>query len=163
MADRETKEWAEKSRQIEAERLKAAKDLNERTQDKSNLAFLNPTDTKVKGWSSDKNVMMASIERMGNRAIVLAIAGVVLGVIGYVGGIVSDLSNLGAAGAIISGMPSGISFICLVIAVIMAIITIGGEVYNRVKLGQKFSASIWSATGAIVVVTLYLLVRSLVV
>ena len=163
MVDQETKEWAEKSRQIEAEKMKAAKDLNERVQDKSNLASLDPANTKVKGWSSDENVIMASMERMGNRAIVLAIAGVVLGVIGYAGGIVSNLSNLGAAGAIISGIPSGISFICMGVAVIMAIITIGGEIYNRVKLGQKFSAAIWSATGAIVVVTLYLLVRWLVV
>ena len=163
MIDQETKEWAEKSRQIEAEEMKAAKDLNERVQDKSNLAFLDPANTKVKGWSSDENAIMASMERMGNRAIVLAIAGVVLGVIGYAGGIVSNLSNLGAAGAIISGIPSGISFICMGVAVIMAIITIGGEIYNRVKLGQKFSATIWSATGAIVVVTLYLLVRWLVV
>ena len=163
MVDQETEEWAKKSRQIEAERMKAAKDLNEKVQEKSNLAFLDPSNTKVKGWSNDKNVIMASMERMGNRSVILAVMGVVLGVIGYAGEMVSNLSKLGMAGAMIGGIPSGISYVCMGLAILMAMITIGGEIYNKIKLGRHFSSSMWSAVGAVVVVALYLLVRFLVI
>lgn len=70
MADSDTEKWALKSKQIEAERMKAAEDLANQKPDKSNLAFLGPKATKVKGWSKDPDVISADAERMGNRALI---------------------------------------------------------------------------------------------
>ena len=50
--------------------MKAAQDLEERKPDNSGLAFLDPKQTKVKGWSKDPDVVIADIERMGDRALI---------------------------------------------------------------------------------------------
>ena len=158
MADKETEaEWA-KSKRIEAERMKAAQALNEKVS-QENVAYLDPQSTKVKGWSSDANVIMASAERMGNKAVILAFTGVVLGIIGYAGGMVTTTFNLGMAGVIISALPSGAGFMCLGVAVLMAIITIGNEIVQKVKYKRKFSAALWSAAGALATVVIYIVVR----
>ena len=62
MADTETEEWAKKSKRIEAERMKAIRDLDENKADRANLGFLDANPTKVKGWSNDPNVILASAE-----------------------------------------------------------------------------------------------------
>ncbi|MBQ1298276.1 hypothetical protein IIY24_00345 [Candidatus Saccharibacteria bacterium] len=162
MAERETEAEWEKSKRIEAERMKAARALAEEKPDKSNLAFLDPATTKAKGWSSDKNSILASAEKIGNRAIILAISGVVLAVIGYVGGMVSLGFNLGVGGVIISGIPSGIGYLCMGIAVVMAVVTVGSEIYFKIKDGRKFSSGFSSAVASLVVVLVYF-VLSLVV
>ena len=159
MANQETEDWAQKSRRIEAERMKAAKALEKEGSDKANLAFLNPKETKVKGWSNDSNVILASAERMGNRALVLAICGVVLGILGLVGGTVSTANNLGMGGVLISGLPSGIGFLCIGLAVLMAVVAIGSEIYRKLKQKQKIGTTFWTALGAIIVVILYFVVQ----
>ena len=101
MADQETEEWAKKSKRIEAERMKAVKALAEEKTDKTNLAFLDPS-TKVKGWSSDLDVIFARAERMSNVSILFAVLGVVFGLFSSVFGVVAEVNNLGLAGAGIS-------------------------------------------------------------
>jgi hypothetical protein len=162
MADQKTAEWAKKSKQIESERLKAARDLNTKKPEKANLAFLGPKLTKG-GWSKDTNAILASAEKIGNRSSILAFAGVVLGIIGMAGDIVSELNNLGLAGVMIGGLPSSISYFCLGLAVLMAAITVGSEIYYKIKQSRKFSSSFWSAIGAISVVALYFTVRWLII
>lgn len=163
MADEKTeKEW-KKSKRIDAERMKAARALSNEKQDKTNLAFLDPNMTKVKGWSSDPNVILASIERMGNRSMALALGGVVLSVIGYVGGMVTTSFKLGAAGMMISGLPSGAGMILVGLAILMSLIVIGTEIVYKIKSGRKFSSSFWTAIGALVVVALYILVLRLII
>ena len=160
MADDETKAEWEKSKRIDAERMKAARALSNEKQDKSNLAFLDPDMTKVKGWSSDPNVILASIERVGNRSMALALGGIVLSVIGYVGGMVTTSFKLGAAGMMISGLPSGAGVILVGLAVLMGLVVIGTEITYKIKNGRKFSSSFWTAVGTLVVVALYILVSS---
>ena len=162
MADAETeKKWAE-SKRIEAERMKAARAIvNEKT-DKSNLAFLDPTTTS-KRYTSDDNSILKSAEKIGNRSIVLAICGVVLSIIGSVGGMVSVTNRLGAAGALISDLPSIVGLFGRGIAIIMALVTIGSEVYFKIKKGRSFSAGMRSAVGAIAVVVVYFLIRLLLI
>ena len=92
MVDKATEAEWEKSKRIEAERMKAVRALETEKSDSANVAYLDPQTTKVKGWSSDKNVILASIERLGNRSVVLAVAGVALGVVGYGGGGEFELS-----------------------------------------------------------------------
>lgn len=162
MADQESLRWAEKSKQIEAEKQKAAKALADAKPDKSNLAFLDTPSTKVKGWSNDYNVILAHIEKIGNTSVILAVCGVLLNIIGYVGSLVSATSNLGLAGVIISGIPSGIGLICTGLAIIMAIITAIFKIIDKVKNGRKIDSTFWSAISAVVVVIAYFLVRWLI-
>ena len=158
MADRETElEW-EKSKRIEKERKKAEQALAAEQPDKTNLAFLDHKSTKVKGWSNDSDVIRASVERMGNRAIVLAVAGIVLFIIGYAGAIIVSNSRLGMAGVIISGLPTSVGMISMGIAILMAIITIGNEIINKVKSKRKFGSPFWTSAAAILLVIIFYLI-----
>lgn len=161
MADSDTEKWALKSKQIEAERMKAAEDLANQKPDKSNFAFLDPKATKVKGWSKDPDVIRADAERMGNRALIFAIAGVMLSLIGYVGGMVTSSFKLGLGGVIISGLPSSIGYVCLAIAVLLGLIVMGQELYLRIKRGAKLTSVFWTSFSVILVVVVYLAIQTL--
>lgn len=156
MADPEVEQEWEKSKRIEAERIKAVQDLEESKPDKSSLAYLDPKHTKVKGWSKDPDVVVADIERMSNRALIFVIGGVILAFVGSAGGIVGQSFQLGMAGVIISELPSGVGMLLMGLGVLMALITIGVEIYFRIKKGRKIGSSFWTAIAAIVVVGLYI-------
>lgn len=159
MADKETElEW-EKSKRIEAERMKAVKDLEEQKPDKISLAYLDPKMTKVKGWSKDPDVMLASIERMSNWAVVLVVGGAVLSVIGMFGGIVAETSNLGLGGVLVSGLPSGVGMLLMGIGAIMSLVVIGFQLYARFRLGRKLDTSFWTAIGALAFNILFFIAR----
>ena len=163
MADLETQaEWA-KSRAIEAERLKAAEAVKKEEEKfgRVNLAYADPKVTKVKGYSRDLDVVLASSERMGNRSIILVVGGVVLAVIGDVGGVVSSTFNLGLAGLILD-IPGAVGWLLMGIGGLMAMATIVCEVYFRFKNGRKMSVAVWSAIPAVGVILVYVLVRGLV-
>ena len=161
MADEQTEaEWA-KSKRIEAERMKAARAMADEKIDKTNLAFLDPKSTKVKGWSNDPDVVLADGEKMGNRALIFAISGLVLSSIGAIGGIVSSTFNLGLAGAVLA-IPSGISLVCIWAAVLMALVAIACEIYLKVKKARKFSVAFWSSICTIVLIIIYYAIRWLV-
>lgn len=157
MADEETEaEWA-KSRRIEAEKMKAARALANEKPNKTNLAFLDPKVTKVKGWSNDPDVILADGEKMGNRALIFAIGGLILSFIGTMGGIVSSTFNLGLAGIILA-LPSALGLVCLGVAMLMAISAISCEVYLKTKKGRKFSVAFWSSLGTIALIIIYFVV-----
>ena len=162
MADKETEEWAEKSRQIEAERMKAVQALAKEKPDKTNLAFLDPKATKVKGWSNDSDVLLADGEKMGNRALIFAFAGVVLSFISSMGSIVSSTFNLGMAGVIME-IPGWVGLALMALAVLMATAAISCEVYLRIKKRRKLSPAFWSSMGAIALIVVYYLVRWLII
>ncbi len=162
MADKKTEAEWEKSKRIEAEKMKAARALAAEKND-TNVAYLEPKMTKVKGWSNDPNVILASAERIGDKMVVLALAGVVFGIIGILGGIVVETFQLGLAGMMISGLPDGVSFLCFGIAVLMAIVVIGSEIVYKIKNKRKFSPALWSAVAAIIITALYALVYWLII
>ena len=163
MADAETEAEWEKSKRIEAERAKAAAAVEHEKPSRENLAYLDPSRTKVKGWSRDPNVMLASAERMGNRSIALAVGGAVLSFIGMAGDMVTVVGGLGMAGVIISTLPQALGFLCMGLAVLMAVIVLVLGVAQKVKYGRKLPASFWSAVGTLVVVGLAVLVRGWIV
>lgn len=162
MADAETEEWAKKSKEIEAERMKAIRDLDENKADRVNLAYLDPKATRVKGWSNDPNVILASAERMGNRAIALAVAGVMLSIIGFAGSMVASSFKLGTAGGLISGLPSAIGGVCMGTGVLMGLIAVGSELYNKRRFGRKLTTTFWSGISAIAVIVVYFLAQMLI-
>ncbi len=159
--DEETKKEWEKSKRIEAERMKAARELEKTAEDKTNLAFLDPNATKVKGWSNDPDVILSNEERMGNRAIILAFCGVVLDLIGSVGEIVSSTFNLGLGGVIFV-IPTIVGLFCIGLAALMAIVAIGCEIYFKAKRGRKFNIAFWSSIWAIIIVILYVAIKWLI-
>ena len=159
MADKETEAEWEKSKRIEAERMKAARAAAEDKPDKSNLAYLDPKTTKVKGWSGDFDVIMASAERIGNRSLIFAIGGAVLDIIGMAGSTVATTYRLGLAGVLISGLPSGIGVFLMEVGILMAMVTIGSEIAFKLKHGIKFTVAIYSAIASILVIVFYAFVR----
>jgi hypothetical protein len=78
MADKETElEW-EKSKRIEAERVKAAEALNRNNgETKVNSAFLAPENTKIHGYSRDKNSISRSVEKAAGFSIGFVILGII--------------------------------------------------------------------------------------
>lgn len=159
MADPETEREWEKARRIEAERMKAVHEYEKIKPDNSNLAYLDPKHTKVKGWSKDPDVIAADIERMGNRALIFVIGGVVMALIGHAGSTVGEVFQLGMASVIISGLPSGIGVLLMGIGSLMALVTIGVEIYFMVKKGRKINSSFWTAVAAVGVVAIFIVVR----
>ena len=162
MADAQTEAEWEKSKRIEAERMKAARAIAEGKSDRVNVAFLDPKPTKVKGWSNDPDVILADGEKMGNRALIFAVAGVVLMFIGTMGSLVSSTFNLGLAGVILE-IPSMLGFAGIGIAVLMGLAAITCEVYLKAKKGRKYSAAFWSSLSAIAVVVIYFVVYWLII
>ncbi|MBQ2623320.1 hypothetical protein IJG12_03305 [Candidatus Saccharibacteria bacterium] len=156
MADTDTEKWALESKQIEAERQKAIQALEDEKPSKANLAFLDPKSTKVKGWSKDSDVVSADSERMGNRALILALSGVFLGIIGYFG----SKANTGFGDIIISGLPSGLSSICLGIATILGMVVTGMELYWRIHQKKKLTLSFWTGLSAVLIVVIFFIVKT---
>ena len=70
--------------------------------------------------------------------------------------------KLGMAGAMVGGLPSGIGYLCMGVAIVMAIVVIVGEFYVKIKHGCKFGTSLWSALGAIGVVVLFFAIQWLI-
>ena len=155
-------EW-EKSKRIEAEKLKAAKALAEEQPSKANLAYLDPKHTKVKGFSKDKDVILASLERYADRSFIFATAAVLFEAIGKIGALVTMTNHLGSAGVMISGIPDGIGMLLLGLAAISVVVAICGEVYFKIKLKRKFGSAFWSAVFALPLIGAYFLIRVLVV
>ena len=76
--DEETKKEWEKSKRIEAERMKAAKALAEDRTSQINSAFLEPENSKVKGFSRDTSRITRSIERATNFGLGFVVLGIIL-------------------------------------------------------------------------------------
>ena len=77
MADRETELVWEKSKRIEAERTKAVKALEEGDRElRVNSAFLDPENTKIKGYSRDESRIIRSIEKASGLSIGFVILGI---------------------------------------------------------------------------------------
>lgn len=151
-------EW-EKSKRIEAEKLKAAKALAEEQPSKANLAYLDPKHTKVKGFSQDKDVILASLERYADKSFLFALAAVVFELIGWGGATISSIARFGAGALIISGIPSAIGTILVGLSVISVVIAISGEVYFKIVMKHKFGSPFWSAIFALPVLGLYFFVQ----
>ena len=163
MVDKKTEaEWV-KSKRIEAEKLKADKALADEQPSKANLAYLDPKRTKVKGFSKDKDVILASLERYGNRSFLFAILAVVFEIMGIAGEMVTRVGNLGSAGVMIAGVPSGLAMVLLGLAGISVIVAISGEIYFKAKTGRKFGSAFWSAVFAVPVIGVYFLIQWLMV
>lgn len=143
MADAETEaEWA-KLRRIAEEKKKAAKALENTKQDKVALSYLEPSSTKVKGFSKNREVVMNSVEKFANASIVFALGGVILKLIAR------------AMEGYMAGMFDGIGMICFVVAVVAAITGITSSFYTKIKYKTKMNYTIFICIIALVVFGVY--------
>ena len=161
MADKEVEEWAAKSKAIEAERMKAAKAIVEEKLDRTNEAFLDPKLTKVKGYSKDTDVILASAERIGNRALVLVICGLLLAFVARMGGYLVSVFRLGLFGMMFEILSAAAAFL-LGLGFIMGLVTIGFGLYYKCREGRRLTMAFWTALGAVGIVVVLVVVSMLV-
>lgn len=163
MADKETEaEWA-RMRRVEAEREKARRALEGNKPDAEGLACIGAQKGKVRGWSADRDLLLKKTEKLGAWSVILAPAGVVMGMIADAGSIVGAVGGLGMASAIISGIPGVISETCLAVTVLLALIVMPVELYCKIKDRHKFGAGWWSVVVALAIVAVYVLVKQMIV
>ena len=164
MADAETEKWAEKTRQIEKERLKATRAATEEDQkfSKANSAYLDAREKKIYGWSSDHHLLLAQTEKLGTWSAILAPAGVVMEIIANAGVVVTQTNSLGLAGATISGLPGALAGICFLAAVLFAALVVCVELYCKIRDDHKFGMGWWSALGSMAVLLIYALAMELI-
>lgn len=121
MVDKETElEW-EKSKRIEAERMKAARALNEEDKEaRVNSAFLEPENRKIHGFSRDENRILRSVEKMSEFSLGFVILGIITNTIP------NYLMTIGAPAplTILFGIISAIGLVILFISPILAIIAL---------------------------------------
>lgn len=159
MADKETEqEWA-KLRRIEAEKKKARQAIQGEKPDVVGASYLEPQKKKVRGWSTDKELLLKKTEKFGTWSVLLALLGIAMGVIAAAGGIVTEVGRFGMAGMMISGIPGGVGAICLIFAMLFAVIVIVVEGYYRLKDRSKFGNGWWSAIVAAALIALYTFVK----
>ena len=123
--DEETiKEW-EKSKRIEKERMKAAREVAFHEESKANQALLTPE--KTHGFSRDSSTIIRNAERMANISIVFALLGIVFGLFMKIFAIVSFVNKLGMAGSgilmvfgIVHGVGIGVGALTGLISLICA-------------------------------------------
>lgn len=163
MADKETEQKWQKSRQIEAEKEKARLAANGQKSDEAvNLAYLGVQQKKIAGWSVDRNLLLRKTEKMGTWSAMLVPVGILMEIIGQAGAIVVQINNLGLAGVMIAGIPSAIGAAALGMGTVFTVLVIAVELYLKIRDRREFGMGWWSAMGAVVMLVIYILLRRLV-
>lgn len=148
--DEETlKEW-EKSKRIEKERMKAARELAFHEESKANQAFLTPE--KAHGFSRDSNPIMRNAERMANISIVFALLGIVFGFFMKIFVIVSDANKLGMAGSGISMILGIVHGVGIGVAALTGLVALICAVFLVRRIGSNLKSTIITAGAALLIV-----------
>ena len=135
--DEKTKAEWEKSKRIEAEKMKAMRDLNARNE-RLNTAYLDPT--KAHGFSRDPNTIMKNAERMANISIIFAPVGVLFGILSLIFDIVAFANKLGLAGAGISILLNIVQYVGIGVGVLAGLVSLGCTIVfaRRSKYDVKY-------------------------
>lgn len=143
------KEW-EKSKRIEKERMKAARELAFHEESKANQAFLTPE--KAHGFSRDPNTIMRNAERMANISIVFALLGIVFGFFMKIFVIVSFANKLGMAGSGISMMLGIVHGVGIGVAALTGLVALICAVFLVRRIGSNLKPMIITAGAALLIV-----------
>ena len=147
--DEEKKEW-EKSKRIEAEKMKAARAIAEEKPSRVNSAFLDVKPTNLKGYERDVESSIRSIERAGDFSVGMAILGIVvrfaIGMIPLPLGILAQVIKL-------------IGVCMLGISAILAIGSLSYVFYYRKKTEFKFKNVVITASIALMIVIIYVVLN----
>ena len=148
--DKETlKEW-EKSKHIEKERMKAARELAFHEESKANQAFLTPE--KAHGFSRDPNMIMRNTERMANISIVFALMGIVFGFFVKIFVIVSNANKLGMAGSGISMVLGIVHGVGIGVGALTGLVALICTVFLVRRIGSNLKPTIITAGAALLIV-----------
>ena len=161
MADQETEaRWA-KLRRIEEEKAKAARDLEERGENKANLAYL-PV-IKPRGFSRDPNIIMQSAERMANISITFCLLGIIFGIFNNIFLVIMQ-SNPSSAqvGAAIMAVIGAVNMLGIGIAIVTGIVTLGCTAVFARRTKRKVKPIIITASTSLILIVRYYLVQNLI-
>lgn len=158
--DAETKAEWEKSKRVDAERMKAARELAKQSEPKANSTFFDLQ--KSRGFSRDPRMIMMSAERMANASILFAVLGTVFGFFSSVFAVVAQANNLGLAGAGIAMVFDAINAAGIGIAVITSVIALVCTLIFAWRTQYKIKPIIVTTTSALVLIAIYTIVDSLI-
>lgn len=162
MADQETEaRWA-KLRRIEEEKAKAARDLEERDENKANLAYL-PV-IKPRGFSRDPNVIMQSAERMANISITFCLLGIIFGIFNNIFLVImqSNPSSAQVGAAIMAAVIGAVNMLGIGIAIVTGIVTLGCTAVFARRTKRKVKPIIITASTSLILIVIYYLVQNLI-
>lgn len=148
--DEETLKELEKSKRIEKERMKAARELAFHEESKANQAFLTPE--KAHGFSRDPNTIMRNAERMASISIVFALLGIVFGFFMKIFVIVSDANKLGMAGSGISMVLGIVHGVGVGVAALTGLVALICAVFLVRRIGSNLKSTIITAGAALLIV-----------
>lgn len=161
MADKETEAEWEKSKRIEAEKMKAARSLAYHEEDKVNQAFLEPA--KVRGFSRDPNVVARSAERLANVSIVSTLLGILFGIFLQLVSIEIEAFKLGLAGGGIAMVFGVINTVGIGMGVSTgAIVLVCGGVTMLKRTARKLKPAIITAAISLTLIIIYYIVQYLI-
>lgn len=156
MADAETEAEWERSKQIEKERMKAAKALAEEKPDSVNLAFLDPETTKSKGFSRGREAILMSIEKLGNFSVAGILGGIFIRLVMWaIRGFM-----LNSAGQIIHGVFDGIGLITMSAGFLVGIFILFAALWFYFKYGYKPKTFVWTVVWTLVIGVLYIIISN---
>ena len=160
MADSETEEFAKKSKQVEAERIKAAQDLTKRDTDKTNLAYM-PI-TKSAGYSRDPNIFIKNAERMANISVIFTLLGIVFGIFITIFNIAAEVNHLGLAGAGIAMVLSVVNGVGIGVGALTGIVALGCSIVFSRRTKIKVKPIIITAGVSLALISIYYIVLHLI-
>ena len=148
--DEETKKEWEKSKRIEAERMKAAQAVANDDSERINSAFLDVRSTNLKGYSRDVESLVRSIEKVSGFGLGFAVVGVILRLVAPIipdqSGVIAKVGSL--AGAAMLGA-----------AIISAVVVFACYFYFREKTNFDFKNILVTAAVAFVVALIYVILN----
>lgn len=151
--DEETKAEWEKSKRIDEERMKAARNLAHHEESKANQAFLTPQ--KAHGFTHNPNVIMKNAERMANVSIVFALLGILFGFFLQLVSIEAEAFKLGLAGGGIAMVFGVIHGIGIGVGALTGIVALVCAVFFAYRNGYKVKSTIITASISLAIIVLY--------
>lgn len=158
--DEETKSEWEKSKRIDEERMKAARNLAHHEESKANQAFLAPE--KPRGFSRDPNVITRNAERMANVSIVFVLLGILFGFFLQLVSIEAEAFKLGLAGggiAIVFGIVHGIG---MGVGALTGIVSLVSMLFMARRINRNLKPAIITAGISLALIATYYVVQSLI-
>ena len=146
MADQETEAEWEKSRRIEAERMKAERAMEEDKSAQINSALLDMKPTNVKGLEQGTERKLRSIERAGDFSVGIAVLGVVVRFV---------IMNIPLPLGILVKVIMLIGLLMLGVSVIFAVVSLVYAFYYKDKTKFNFKGVVVTASAALAIVVIY--------
>ena len=155
--DEQTKAEWEKSKRIEAEKMKATRSLAQHEEEKANLAYM-PI-TKTHGYSRDPNVIIKNAERMANISIIFTLLGILFGFFGQIFAIEAFAFKLGLAGGGIAMIFGIIQIIGIGVGALTGVVAIVCSIVVFRRATRNLKPAIITASISLILIALYFIIQ----